>query len=198
MRALTHVPAGAMLFAPGQECSGFVVLHKGRIKVSLTAENGREIVLYRVDPGDVCLQTFGCLIEKRRYSATGEAESALELEVVPAAEFHRRVAEDGAFREAVFAAVARRFADMERLVEDVALSGFDARLARVLLRRASGDAVAATHEELALEMGSGRAAVSRGLGSFARRGLIGMARGRIRLVDAASLKRLAGPEFGLV
>jgi CRP/FNR family transcriptional regulator len=33
-------------------------------------------------------------------------------------------------------AAARRFADFERLVEDVALTGFEARLARALLRLA--------------------------------------------------------------
>jgi hypothetical protein len=44
------------------------------------------------------------------------------------------MAEDADFRADIFGSVARRFGDFEQLVEDVALIGFDARLARTLLR----------------------------------------------------------------
>ena len=177
------IPRGTVLFHAGQECSGFVVVHSGSIKVSLTAENGREIILYRVRPGEICLQTFGCLVNGTAYSAEGMAETDLEIDIIPVSEFQHSVAQDDAFRSRLFAAVAARFADLERLVEDVALTGFDARLARTLLRLADADgAVAATHEALAMEMGSGRAAVSRGLAQFAAEGLVEMGRGVTRIV----------------
>jgi len=184
-----HVARGTILFSPGQDCSGFVVLHSGSIKVLLTGENGREIVLYRVQPGEVCLQTFGCLVNGTSYSAEGVAETDLELEVVPIGAFQQRVQDDTAFRASLFNAVAARFADMERLVEDVVLTGFEARLARTLLRLADGTgAITATHEELAAEMGSGRAAVSRGVAAFARSGLIEAGRGTLRILDTQKMR----------
>ena len=189
---LARVPRGTVLFRPDDACGGFVVVHEGSIKVSLTAENGREITLYRVRPGEVCLQTFGCLVNGSRYSAEAVSETEVVLEVVPAGEFHRLVAEDAPFREKLFAAVAARFADLERLVEDVALTSLDARLARALLRLADDeDMVHATHEVLAVEIGSARAAVSRQLAALARDGLVELTRGHIRLADAAALKVLA-------
>ena len=187
-----QVPAGTVLFRPDAECTGFVVVHGGSVKVSLTAENGREIVLYRVRPGGICLQTFGCLVNGSRYSAEGVAETDLELEVIPVGEFRRRVAEDAPFREQLFSAVAARFADLERLVEDVALSSVAERLARALLRLA-GDCpvIDATHEALATEIGSARAVVSRQLGAFQRDGLIEITRGHITLRNRADLQALA-------
>lgn len=186
------IPRGTILFHAGQECSGFVVVHSGSIKVSLTAESGREIILYRVRPGEICLQTFGCLVNGSAYSAEGMAETDLEIEVIPAGAFQRCVAEDEGFRSRLFAAVAARFADLERLVEDVALTGFDARLARTLLRLADADGtVAATHEALAMEMGSGRAAVSRGLAQFAAEGLVEMGRGITRIMAPDRLEARA-------
>ena len=186
------VPRGAVLFRPDDACSGFVVVRRGTIKVLLTAENGREIVLYRVQPGEVCLQTFGCLVNHSAYSAEGVAETDLELEIVPPSEFQRRVISDDAFRTQLFTAVASRFADLERLVEDVALSSVEERLARALLRLAGqGRTVDATHESLATEIGSGRAVVSRQLASFARDGLIESERGHIVLTDPATLRALA-------
>ena len=188
-------PAGTVIFRPGEDCPGFVRLARGTIRVTLSAPNGREVVLYRVEPGDVCLQTFACLTDGRRYSAEGVAETDVEGEILPHAAFRRRLAADAAFRDEVMTAVARRFADYERLVEDVALTGFDARLARALLRLAGdGDAIATTHEALAAETASGRAFVSRRLGAFARQGLIAPERGRIRILDRAGLVRMAGAD----
>ncbi|MBD3730325.1 MAG: Crp/Fnr family transcriptional regulator [Sphingomonadales bacterium] len=189
------VPRGQVLFRPQEECRGFVIVHQGSIKVSLTGESGREIVLYRVRPGEVCLQTFGCLVKGIAYSAEGVAETDLEIEVVPAGEFHRRVREDEQFRSQLFGAVATRFAELEQLVEDVALSSVEQRLARALLRLADGQRIVhATHEALATEIGSAREVVSRKLGSFARAGLAASERGHIRLLDSAGLEALAGQE----
>lgn len=188
-----NVPRGSVLFRPDESCAGFVVVHSGTIKVSLTAENGREIVLYRVRPGEICLQTFGCLVNGTTYSAEGIAETDIAIEVIPTGEFNRRVESDGAFRSSLFAAVATRFSDLERLVEDVALSSIAERLARALLRLAGPESVVdATHELLATEIGSARAVVSRQLGAFARDGLIAITRGHIELVDRDALQSLAG------
>jgi CRP/FNR family transcriptional regulator len=185
------VPRGTVLFQPEAACQGFVVVRSGTIKVSLTAENGREIVLYRVRPGEVCLQTFGCLVNDSAYSAEGVAETEIEIEVIPPGEFHRRVGSESEFRSALFSAVAARFHDLERLVEDVALSTIAERLARALLRLAQGGMVDATHEALATEIGSAREVVSRQLAQFARDGLITAARGHITLSDPVRLQMLA-------
>lgn len=186
-----NAPSGTVLFRPDDPCTGFLVLHSGTIRVVLTAENGREVLLYRVAPGDVCLQTFACLVEHRAYAAEGIAESDIEAELIPAAMFEDRVANDPAFRSMIFAGVAHRFADLEQLVEDVALTGFPARLARLLLRRADADGfIAATHEALAVEAASGRAVVSRQLARFARGGLVDLARGSVRIRDRVALEAL--------
>jgi len=184
-------PAGTVLFHPGQDCPGFVRLDTGTIRVSLTGPTGREITLYRVTPGQVCLQTFSCLVDGQSYSAEGVAETDLEGQIIPHAEFRRRMADDPAFRDQILHAVARRFADYEALVENVALTGFNARLAGALLRLAdhSGD-VAATHEALAAETASGRAFVSRRLAEFSRKGLIALYRGHVTILDRAGLERI--------
>ena len=183
---------GAVLFAPGSPCTGFVVLEEGVIRVSLTAANGREVVLYRVEPGQVCLQTFGCLMDGRDYAAEGVAETPVRGHVVPPGEFRRRMAEDQPFRDRVLSAISARFHDFERLVEDVALTGFDTRLARVLLRLArDSGTVHATHEQLASETASGRAFVSRRLAEFQRNGLVEVTRGAVHIRDHEGLTHLS-------
>ncbi len=187
-----RIPERTVLFRAGDPCKGFVVLHEGTIRVTLGAANGREVVLYRVTPGDVCLQTFSCLIENRDYSAEGVAESELVAEIIPPGEFTKRISLDTGFRESVFRAVARRFADFEQLVEDVALTSLGCRLARVLLRLAADDQeVDATHDQLARETASGRAAISRQLAAFSASGLVRLERGRVLLANRDGLESLA-------
>lgn len=187
------IPVGTILFRAGDPCPGFVVLKEGTICVTLTSAGGREIVLYRVRPGEVCLQTFACLIENRAYSAEGVAESNLVAEIIPPTEFNRRVETNPQFRAQVFSAIAHRFSDFEQLVEDVALTGLEARLAKVLLRLADTNGVIqATHERLAVEAGSGRAVVSRQLAEWVRKEWVELSRGEVRILRADTIRHLAG------
>ena len=168
------------------------MLHEGSLRVTLSAPSGREVVLYRVTPGDLCLQTFNCLVEGRRYSARGIAETTLVADILSPEAFHAAMARDDGFRRRVFAAVARRFADFEQLVEDVALTTFGARLARALLRLAGqGSLVRATHEQLATETASARAVVSRQLAAFAAAGHVTLQRGLVTLADRPALEKIA-------
>lgn len=183
---------GDILFQPGATCPGFLIVETGVIRVSLTAANGREVVLYRVSAGTVCLQTFGCLIDGAPYSAEGVVEADVTGRMIPAQSFHDALGADPAFRKQVFDGVARRFSEYQRVVEEVALLGFDERLARALLRlRDDSDFVGFTHAALAAETGSGRAFVSRRLAALARAGIVAQHKGGVQIADRAGLERIA-------
>lgn len=185
-------PKGKTIFQPGQVCPGFVTLSEGTIKVTLTGLSGRAVVLYRVRPGEVCLQTLSCLIEDQTYGAEGVAETDLVGELVPASAFRTMFAQDEAFRDRVMASISLRFAEYQQLIEDVALTNFDSRLAKALVRMANDDGkVATTHAELASETASGRAYVTRRLGEFAKNGWIAQLDDGIAIVNLEKLRQLA-------
>ncbi|UPT62203.1 MAG: hypothetical protein M0D54_17810 [Hyphomonadaceae bacterium JAD_PAG50586_4] len=60
-----------------------MALERGLIKVTMCSASGREIVLYRVQPGEVCLQTFACLVQHRAYGAEGVVEEDIEALLIP-------------------------------------------------------------------------------------------------------------------
>ena len=129
-----HKPVGAVLFRAGDECPGYVAVTAGCIRVSLVSANGREIVLYRVGPGEVCLQTFACLVEGRRYLAEGVVEAEVSGELIPPNVFSHRMGTDDTFRQQVLGAVAHRFAEFEHVVETLAFAGLEQRVAQAILR----------------------------------------------------------------
>ena len=185
-------PRGATIFQPGQPCPGFIILSEGSIRVTLTGPSGREVVLYRVTPGDVCLQTLSCLIKDEAYGAEGVAETDLTGQIVLAHEFRKKLAEDAEFRDMIMLSVSSRFSEYQQLIEDVALTNFDARLAKALIRLASSKGrVKATHSELASETASGRAYVSRRLAEFAKKGWVKQHEDGIAILDRKELEHVA-------
>ena len=183
---------GQIVFQAGQSCLGFVVLLEGTIKVTLTGVSGRELVLYRVRPGEICLQTLSCLINDQPYGAEGIAESDLAGQLVPASEFREKFAKDGEFRDMIMSSISTRFAEYQQLIEDVALTGFDSRLAKVLLRVSTEDGkVRMTHSQLAVETASGRAYVTRRLAEFAKSGWVVQMEDGITILSKKELEQIA-------
>jgi CRP/FNR family transcriptional regulator len=77
-----------------------------------------------------------------------------------------------------------------QLVEEVAFTRLDQRLARLLVAR-NDPVVSATHQQLADELGSVREIVSRLLKGFAAQGLVSLGREQITIINAPGLQKLA-------
>lgn len=179
-------PAGTIMFSEGHECKGYVMLLKGNVRVQKTSEDGREIVLYRVEEGESCIMTTTCLVSRVDYGAEGIAETDITVAIVPTATFNILLEKSGTFRRFVFEVYARRMSMLMMLVEEVVFNKLDKRLAQLLLDR-KGDQFEATHQDIALELGSVREVVSRQLKVFERQKLIKLGRGVIYILDRDGL-----------
>ena len=185
---LLRVPAGTVLFDAAQPCRGFPLVLEGAVRVAKLAPNGREILLYRVEPGQGCILSGGCLLGHSDYSARGVAESEVTLLSLPPAAFQSLLLECEPFRRFVFGMYGERLADVMELVEEVAFRRLDERLAQLLVQR--GPVIEATHQKLADELGSVREIVSRLLRGFEERGWVRLERERISVLDPQGLRRL--------
>ena len=183
---------GYQVFGPDNIPDSLIFLYEGTIRVSQTSGNGRDIVLYRVDAGESCVLTTACMLAEEAYNAEGLAETDITVVVLPKASFDRLVADEPAFRSFVFAAYSRRLIDLLRVVDDVAFGRIDVRLAERLLVLAGGDKeIAATHQQIASELGTAREVISRVLHDFQKRDLIAQSSGRIALADKSGLRAIA-------
>jgi CRP/FNR family transcriptional regulator, anaerobic regulatory protein len=186
---LLRVPAGAVIFDANQPCRGFPLLLEGAVRVSMSAPSGREILLYRVEPGQGCILSGGCLLGHSDYAARGVAEGDVALANLPPALFNELLLAHEPFRRFVFGMYGERLAEVMTLVEEVAFRRLDERLAQLLIHR--GPVIAATHQKLADELGSVREIVSRLLRSFEQRGWVKLERERVTVTDPKALSQLA-------
>lgn len=191
---IIDLPESTVIFGPGKSPENLLFLLDGTVRVQQLAENGREIVLYRVQAGESCVLTTACLLAYENYSAEGVAEAAIRAAMVPRAVFDDLIAQSKEFRTFVFSAYSRRMTDLFRVIEEIAFQRMDIRLAQKLLELQQDDVVKATHQQMAAELGTAREVISRQLSEFQRRNWIKQSRGAIELLDAASIARLAASE----
>ncbi|MEI4486744.1 Crp/Fnr family transcriptional regulator [Frigidibacter sp. MR17.14] len=190
--AIAELPEGTRLFGPGQAPSAMLLLLSGAVRVQQTAENGREILLYRVQAGESCVLTTACLLAYEDYTAEGLAETAIRAALLSRADFEDLIVTSPEFRRFVFAAYSHRITDLFTVIEEIAFRRMDLRLASLLTHRAdAGGEIRATHQALAAELGTAREVVSRTLQDFARRGWIDQSRGAVLLRDPAALAEFA-------
>lgn len=183
-------PAHHVLFDLDSPCSLFLLLYAGSIRVIKPALSGREILLYRLEPGDSCVLTASCLLGRSNYPARGVVESDLTAFALNQPLFNQLLESSTPFRALVFNHFADRVADLMQLVEEVAFGPLDQRLAAYLVARAPR--LEATHQQIADELGTVREVISRRLKQLEQAGVVRLERGQVQVIDAARLGRLAG------
>jgi CRP/FNR family transcriptional regulator len=187
-----RLPAGALLFRPGELCAGYPFLMAGRVVVRRIARSGRQIVLYRVGPGQTCIMSTTCLMTGAQASAEAVVEQPAAALVLAPAGFARLLERSAGFRSFAFGACARRIGDLMARIEEMADIPIDRRLAARLLAVAGPDGtVRATHAALAGDIGTAREVVTRAMGHFAAAGWVRPGRGAAALLDPGALRALA-------
>lgn len=190
--AVVALPAGSRIYGPGQSPESYLLMLDGTVRVQQVSDGGREIVLYRVSAGESCALTTACLMGYEDYLAEAIAETDVRAVAIPRATFDDLIARSPEFRRFVFTAFSARVTNLFRIIDEVAFSRMDIRLAHKLVELShGGDGITVTQQQLAAELGSAREVVSRILSEFQRRGWIAQARGSITINDRPALEKLA-------
>ncbi len=184
--------SGQFIFHAGAPCQQYFLVLEGHIRVQQVSASGREVVLYRIGPGEPCILTTSCLLSHRPYPAMGITESAGKGISLPQPVFDQLMGLSGTFREFVFSAYGNRLTDLLSFIEEIVFTRLDIRLARKLLNlSAHSDPIHITHEALATELGTAREVITRTLKEFALRGWIHRGTGEIEIIQAPALRHLA-------
>jgi len=185
-----ELPPEQSLFHAGDPCRQFLLVIEGSIRVQKLAENGREILLYRVEAGQSCILTTACLLGSSPYQAEAFTETAVTAVLIPALEFGQALDECKAVRQFVFEGYGQRLTELLMLIEAISFGRLDSRLAERLLQ-AEGRELKTTHQQLARELGTAREVVSRTLKDFEHKGWVRLGRGSIALLAPEQLRGLS-------
>jgi CRP/FNR family transcriptional regulator len=164
---VVRLPAGTRIFGPGRSPENYLLLINGTARIQQVSDGGREIVLYPVLAGESCALTTACLMGYEEYQAEGVTGTDVEAVAIPRSTFDDLIAKSPEFRRFVFTAFSVRVTNLFRIIDEVAFSRVDIRLAQKLLQLADAQGrVALTHQQLASELGTAREVISRQLNEF--------------------------------
>lgn len=177
----------------GSECTGVIIVRSGALRLYILSEAGREVTLYRLFPGDICMLSASCVLQAITFDVFVDAEEESECCLIAGSVFaavSERVPQMKIF--ALETAVSR-FSDVMWVMQQILFMRLDQRLAVFLLdeiAKTGGDTVQLTHEQIARYMGSAREAVSRMLKYLASENMVTLSRGGIRVTDRKGLRAL--------
>lgn len=176
-------PAGEVLMRQNNECMFMPLVLSGVLRVYKLSATGREISLYRTGPGETCLISVACHLRGEIFPVNVEVEEDVRMLQIPTALYESQIADVPAWKDFIINTLYDRLLESLQVIEEVAFSRVDHRLAQWLLEQSRGrvSSVYATHEGIATELGSAREVISRILGQFRDAGAVNLARGRIRV-----------------
>lgn len=184
---------GDNLHGGSGECTGVIVVKSGSLRAYMLSENGKEITLYRLYAGDICMLSASCVLRSITFDVFVDAEEDSDCCIVGGNAF-AEIAERNLYVQnfALDMAVGR-FSDVMWVMQQILFMSFDRRLAIFLWDEASktgDDTIRLTHEQIAKYVGSAREVVSRMLKYFASEGIVEHSRGGIRIIDRQKLRAL--------
>jgi CRP/FNR family transcriptional regulator, anaerobic regulatory protein len=176
----------------GDAVDGVFLVVGGSLRVFYIAADGHEATLYRVRPGQTCILALTAAFRSEPYPAWVETEDAtLAYVLVPGEMFARLYDAEPSFRSFVFEVLSGRVFELMSTLEELGSLRVEQRLAAFLLDAAgAGDEVVMSQARLAAHLGTAREVVFRALRTMSEAGLVTTSRGRVRLNDAAGLRRL--------
>jgi len=135
-------------------------------------------------------------MDKPLNAASVRALADAQVLVIPAAHFLALLEELPAFNRLVMREYTQRLKSLTTRVEELGLYSVRSRLVRFLLEQANrqGPAQRWTQDEIARHIGTVRDVVGRNLRSLESEGLIQLQRQHIRLLDRATLQKIAESE----
>jgi CRP/FNR family cyclic AMP-dependent transcriptional regulator len=125
------VPRSAMIMAAGDPTDSLYIVLSGRLKVMMSDEDGKEVILNILGPGEF----FGemGLIDDSPRSASVVAVEPCELLAISKRDFKKCLAENFEMTMALLRGLVRRLRDADRKIGSLALLDVYGRVARLLL-----------------------------------------------------------------
>lgn len=172
----------ALIVSQDDQGDALYIIERGRVKVVLYGESGREMILTMFRPGDF----FGemSLLDGQPRSANVLAMEDARLLVLSREDFMRHMRSEPAIAANILAEMSLRLRKADEIIGNLALLDVYGRVARLLIELAKKEGETTdegivitsrpTQQDIASMIGTSRETVSRVLSEFQRRGFLQM------------------------
>ena len=164
------------------------------MRTYILSEAGREISLFRMYPGELCIFSASCVLKNITFDVTIEAVQESQAILIPTNVYSELNQSSLAVSDYTNQLLSSRFSEVMWLMEQILFMSFDRRLALYLLKQSAlcgSDQIQSTHEQIAKDMASAREVVTRMLRYFQSEGIVKLSRGTVTILDRKRLEVLS-------
>ena len=173
---------GQIMMGDHKSCTGIPMVLRGRLRLFRISDKGREMTLYRIREGELCVMAGVCAMGDVAYDFSIEAERDSVLAIIPPDTFRELLYRSDPFKVFVFNALAEKLIRSVETIDMLIFASIEERVMTYLQHNANAQSeVRTTHEKMAVELGSSREVITRQLKKLAEKGLIELKRGKILL-----------------
>lgn len=190
--SVVSYPKGASVHG-GTECSGVIVVRSGCLRVYIMSEEGKDITLYRLHAGDLCMLSASCVLQSITFEVFIDAQQDSECFIISGSAYAAVTNRNMNIKVFNLETAVSRFSDVMWVMQQILFMSMDKRLAIFLwdeTSRTQSSTVSLTHEQIARYIGSAREVVSRMLKYFAAEGIVELSRKGVKITDKAKLRAL--------
>ena len=185
------VKKGILLRGGSTDCAGLVLIRSGQLRALVYSAEGREITIFRLFDGDLCLFCAPCVIHSIQFDVTIQAEKDTQFWSIPSDVYQSLMAESAAVANYTNELMASRFTEVMNRTEQFMWTSMDKRVAAFLLQETSIEGTCElkiTHEAIANHLGSHREVITRMLRDFQSAGMVKLSRGQVTILDRKKLE----------
>lgn len=184
---------GERIHGDNGECSGMLIVLSGKVRAYMLSEQGREITLYYLEDGEICIMSASCVMNCIAFEVHIEADMDTTVIQVPAQTFSTIEKQNLRIQNYALTLAVERFSDVMWAMQQLLFFSMDKRLAMYLYdesSKAKSNDLFVTHEDIAKSLASAREVVTRLLQNFQKAGIVELSRGKITIKNVAALANL--------
>ena len=181
---------GDIVMDIGQKIEHIPYVLEGSIKILREDEEGNEIFLYYLEPGNACATSITCCFTGQKSTIRAIAEDRTAFLSIPVFLSDEWMLKYKGWKNFVMNTYAERFEELLKAIDQLAFKKMDERLSKYLRDKAeihdSRD-IHISHQEIAYDLNTSREVVSRLLKQLERLGAIRLGRNRIKLLNGKEI-----------
>ena len=174
-----------ILIYPGEKVVFVPLVQRGVLRIVRQAEDGKEIFLYHLYPGQTCAMALNCCHSDKRSMIKAIAEDDTEVLQIPV-----NLIDDWfkypEWRTFINSTYGSRFAEMMDVIDLIAFNNMDKQVLNYLQQRvkaAKNKSITITHQQIADELHTHREAISRLLRTMEQKHIVRLGRNTIELLE---------------
>ena len=161
---LVEVKAGETILDIGQTVRTMPIILSGTVKVSRIDEDGKELLLYYVNPNESCAMTFTCCMQQYPSEVKAVAEEDVQMLTIPINFMDEWLVKYPTWKSFVMKTIRNRFHEMLNVIDQIAFQKLDERLVYYLKEKSKvtgSTLINLSHEQIASELATTRVVISR-------------------------------------